>query len=120
MESPHDSTIAHWDHEPNRSSSRPRHRRRSQDEESMTRTRRRTKGRFMESGAQKKLYIQAWEDNSWNVSARPVSSGVHWKDGNSFRRKETSKCRCVIGVARGSHSSSTLCGHTFTILCARS
>src|SRR5439155_12384482 len=48
MESLHDFSVAHWDHEPNRSRARPRPRPRSQEEESMTRTRRRTKGRFME------------------------------------------------------------------------
>src|SRR5437879_5237009 len=47
MGSLHDFSVAHWDHEPNRSRARPRPRPRSQEEESMTRTRRRTKGRFM-------------------------------------------------------------------------
>src|SRR5438132_7715745 len=51
MESLHDFSVAHWDHEPNRSRSRPRPRPRNQVGRSRTssRTRTRTKGRFMES-----------------------------------------------------------------------
>ena len=64
--------------------------------------------------------IQVGENSSLNISARPASSDVHWKPGNSFNRSEMSKCRCVIGVARGRHSSSTVCGHSLMIRCAKS
>src|SRR2546430_11102383 len=59
MESLHDSSIAHWDHEPNRSRSRSRPPPRNQVGRSRTssRTRTRTKGRFMESGHLQKLDV---------------------------------------------------------------